>query len=87
MQNVCTSTVLTIGHSTPHVESFSRSSASAPSRAGHRCAQYPAVTTQSAVQPGDPAHKATGREDLLRALAKARRVAPRATRFFEHGVA
>ena len=70
-----------------HVESLSRSSASVPSRACHRCAQYPALTTQSAVQPEDPAHKAAGREDRLRALAKARRLAPRATRFFEHGVA
>src|ERR1700693_1180070 len=70
-----------------HVESLSRSSASAPSGAGHRCAQYPAFTTQSAVQPGDPAHKAAVREDRLRALAKARGLAPCATRFFEHGVA
>jgi hypothetical protein len=70
-----------------HMDSLSRTSASAPGRAYPRCAQHPAFTTQSAVQPGDFAHKAAGGEDRLRAPAKARGPTPRTTRFFEHGVA
>jgi hypothetical protein len=90
IQNVVTSTVLTIGHSTrtyTHTDSLSRTSASEPGRAYPRCAQHPAFTTQSAVQPGDFAHKAAGGEDRLRAPANARGPTPRTTRFFEHGVA
>ena len=71
----------------PHLERLPRSSAGTPREAGHRRAQYPPIKIQPSVQPGDPIDKTAGREDRLRALAKARRLAPCTTRFAEHGLA
>src|SRR5579872_4864098 len=63
------------------MERLSRSSSGTPRQARHRCAQHPAVAAQPTVQPRDPANKVAGSEDRLCTLAKARGLAPRATRF------
>ena len=70
-----------------HMERLPRSSTGAPRPAGNRRAQYPPIATQPSVQPGNPVDKAAGREDRLRAFAKARGLAPCTTRFAEHGLA
>src|SRR5579872_5325245 len=70
-----------------HMERLPGASAGAPCQACHRRTQYPPIETQPAVQPGDPVEKVTGREDRLRAFAKARGPASCTTRFAEHGLA
>ena len=80
-------TVLTIGHSTHPWKVFL-----ALLRA-HRVERVidvrsiPRSRHNPQFNQDDPAHKAAVREDQLCALAKARRPAPRETRFSEHGVA
>src|SRR5690242_9792013 len=71
----------------PHMESIPGSSAGASRQARHRRTQYPPVETQPSVQPGDPVEKVAGSEDRLCTFAKARGLAPCATRFPEHGLA
>ncbi len=71
----------------PHMERLPRASAGAPRQARHRRTQCPPIETQPSVQQGDPVEEAKGREDRLRAFAKARRLAPCTTRFTEHGLA
>src|ERR1017187_6958443 len=71
----------------PHMERLPRASTGAPRQARHRRTQCPTIETQPSVQPGDPVEETKGREDRLRAFAKARRLAPCTTRFGEHGLA
>lgn len=71
----------------PHMESIPGSSAGAPRQARHRCTQYPPIKAQPSVQPGDPVEKVrTARIGYVH-LRKLGGLAPRATRFGEHGLA
>lgn len=70
-----------------HLGSAARTSARAWCQARYRRPQYPPIKTQPAVQPGKPNVEVAGREDWLRALAKARRAATRTAPFVKHGLA
>ena len=69
------------------MEGLSRSAARAAHQARRGRAQYSSLEAQSTIQSRKDGYKTASREDWLRALAKAGRAAPCATRFAEYGLA